>query len=162
MADLQNSCEGCTACCKLMEVMELAKPRCVWCQHIAKDHHSCTIYEKRPEGCREWECGWLSSQRSVIPLPAEMRPDRSHVVISRGMKSVWFHCDPGQPNAWRKGKIGELLNKLVHQNKFAVYVTIGRKRIVFRKNHIPVHFYDEEPQPMKFDPEDYDAKEAVG
>lgn len=138
----ENYCNTCTLCCKLMSVIELNKPRCVWCKHIASNKNSCTIYEERPEGCKEWTCGWFSSQRSAIPLPAEMRPDRSHVVISRGVKSIWFHCDPDYPDAWQKGNTHKLINNLVNLNNYPVYVVIGNKRLVLQKNKPIMTFTD--------------------
>jgi hypothetical protein len=72
-----------------------------------------------------------------------MRPDHSHVVISRGQRSIWFHCDPGYPRAWREGDTGKLLNNLVHAN-YPVYVVIGNKRIVFKKGLPPMEFQDDD------------------
>lgn len=155
----ENACQGCSLCCKLMRIEELDKPRCSWCSLISKDKQSCTVYHQREEmkleGCIEWKCGWLSSQESDIPLPEECKPNKSHIVISRTPNAVWFHCDPGYPEAWRKGKIGELLNKLVDK-KITVYVLIGQKRIIFRKGQLPIYVLEEiEPLPMLKDLEDY-------
>ncbi len=78
-----------------------------------------------------------------------MRPDISHVVITRGeSNTIWFHCDPGYPNNWRKGDTGQLLNKLVHAGR-KVIITVANKRMVFEKGFPPVHFYDKDPLSME-------------
>ncbi len=73
-------CDGCTACCKIMKVRELDKPANVWCQHC-RIGSGCGIYVERPESCRVYECLWLKTQRMGRPIPPELRPDRSRVVI---------------------------------------------------------------------------------
>lgn len=40
------------------------------------------IYWKRPTACAAFACLWLRSQTTKDPQPPEMRPDRTHVVLS--------------------------------------------------------------------------------
>lgn len=155
---MAGNCGECTACCRLMAVNEIAKARGAWCPHITENKRACTIYHQRPDSCRDWECGWLSSQHSDIPLPADMRPDRSHVVIARSPTGqVWFHVDPGYPDAWRKKGIGSLLNKLVHK-KITVIVCCASKYRVIAKGRIPTHFYADDPPPMLAEKDDAQAQ----
>lgn len=69
-------CGGCTACCKTHAVRELPKKAEVWCTHcdIGK---GCKIYDSRPGGCREFQCGWLAGM-----WKEEDRPDRLKIVLS--------------------------------------------------------------------------------
>lgn len=101
------SCDGCTLCCTLLEVHELRKPVRTVCVHCTDT--GCGRYETRPQSCRTFECAWLVSQRTSRPLPAELRPDRSGVVLGQ--------YDDGRPVAfvdptrhdWRQGPMGRFL-----------------------------------------------------
>lgn len=71
-----RQCGGCTACCKLLPVLEIKKPAMTRCDH-QRTGKGCAIYAKRPASCRVWSCMWLRD-----PLTADLsRPDRSHYVI---------------------------------------------------------------------------------
>jgi hypothetical protein len=104
-----RSCGGCTLCCKVMGVPELEKPRGAWCIHCARGS-GCRIYAKRPAGCRSFLCGWLTNSR----FGPEWRPDRSKIVITVGRdgNGLDFQCDPGFPEAWRKGPYYEEIKRL--------------------------------------------------
>lgn len=85
-----------------MKVRELGKPANTWCQHCNKGN-GCAIYEIRPDSCRQYECLWLRTQRLEKPLPENLRPDRSHVVIgtlNEGNEIV-LYVRPEQRNAWK-------------------------------------------------------------
>lgn len=66
-----RGCGGCTLCCILPEIRapELQKPAGERCRHC--DGGGCTIYQRRPEICRDWNCAW----RRVRALPDTARPD---------------------------------------------------------------------------------------
>ena len=91
-----RSCGGCTMCCKVMEITELAKPVGKWCPHcdIGK---GCKIYSSRPEECRTFMCAWLVDER----FSDVWKLDRSKIVITTGQEgnSVEFRCDPDSPTA---------------------------------------------------------------
>ena len=79
-----NNCGTCTACCRIFEIPELAKPAGKWCEHC-EIGRGCTIYNERPAVCQEFECLWLLSQQRDDPrehLAPELRPDRCKVVFS--------------------------------------------------------------------------------
>jgi hypothetical protein len=42
----------------------------------------CSIYERRPELCRSFVCGWLKPDS---PFPEDWRPDRSGFIIREGL-----------------------------------------------------------------------------
>ena len=56
-------------------VKEFDKPAGERCQ-FQRHGKGCTVYEKRPFGCRFWQCQWLQNGTGDLP-----RPDRLHLVI---------------------------------------------------------------------------------
>jgi hypothetical protein len=108
-----NDCGTCTLCCKLMGVVELDKPACAWCRHVDRSR-GCTIYESRPPSCADYECVWLVSQRLPAPLPPELRPDRSRVMLNMSLdgSAVVAHVDPARPHAHTVGAAGRTLAKM--------------------------------------------------
>jgi len=54
---------------------ELQKPPGVLCKNC-KPGAGCTIYDKRPQLCREWYCGWR-----LLPFGEEWRPDRCQILV---------------------------------------------------------------------------------
>jgi len=52
-----RQCSGCTECCRLLRIPQLAKPAGVPCPNCTG--HSCSIYDNRPDICRRFRCMWL-------------------------------------------------------------------------------------------------------
>ena len=71
---MMRKCNDCTVCCTVTRVPEFKKPEYVLCDYCCG--HSCTIYEKRPQSCKDFECAWLQGDMSD-----DMRPNISHVMI---------------------------------------------------------------------------------
>jgi Putative zinc- or iron-chelating domain len=154
----QRTCGECTLCCKLLPmsaqsrsassvtrlvekglidaaaaaglIQDFDKPagaRCPYQRH----HKGCTVYARRPFGCRAWGCRWLTGDDT-----AELsRPDRSHYVIDENpdfvraaetgdtpypVLQIWV--DPSYPDAhrdpalraflarqWEQGFVGALI-----------------------------------------------------
>ena len=92
-----RTCGGCTLCCKVMAVEELAKPVSSWCPHC-KPGRGCLIYADRPAECRAFSCLWLVNER----LDARWKPSRSKLVLTTSEDGIEIRCDPGFPDAWRK------------------------------------------------------------
>lgn len=93
-----RACDGCTLCCKVMSITELAKPQGAWCRHCAIGS-GCKIYDERPHECRHFYCGYLT-----WPMAEDhWRPAKSKMVIvsELGGTRVGVHVDPGKPMAWR-------------------------------------------------------------
>ena len=78
---LPLTCGDCTMCCKLLAVPEIEKPALKWCKHCSNPG-GCGIYDTKPKSCTEFECIWLQTQKTPTPLPLELRPDKSRVVLS--------------------------------------------------------------------------------
>ena len=72
-----RSCGECTACCTALTIPdpELRKPAGVPCVYLSPAG-GCGIYERRPQVCKSFLCGWR-----LYPLPEELRPDRAGVLI---------------------------------------------------------------------------------
>lgn len=105
-----HSCDGCTLCCKFMKVDELNKLGNVWCQHC-KIGSGCAIYAERPDSCQVYECLWLKTQSLDKPIPFELRPDRSKVVMGTANQGedVILYVTPDRPDAWKHPAFGKLL-----------------------------------------------------
>ena len=94
-----RSCDGCTMCCKIFGIPELAKPRHQWCAHCTIGV-GCQIYDSRPASCREFVCGYLVD----AGVPEHWKPSRSRMVLTTeddGRRLV-IHVDTGRLDAWRK------------------------------------------------------------
>ena len=143
------TCGTCTLCCKVMAVPELSKPRDQWCGKCDKRGGGCTVYETRPQSCREFECLWLQSQskEGMRRWPMELRPDRSHVVLATthgDEPGVVAHVDPGYPDAWRAGAMGSALAGFHRSGKLVVIIACGDKRKAFFPDGKRVAFIDRE------------------
>jgi hypothetical protein len=107
-----RTCGGCTLCCTLVPVKELAKGSFTACRHqrsvIHRDGPGCAIYANRPPGCRHWQCVWLNSPT----VPDDMRPDRVGFVVDqtpdlveangKEMVAVQVWVAPGHEEDWRE------------------------------------------------------------
>lgn len=105
-----NHCDGCTMCCKLLDIAELDKPKDKWCPDCVIGS-GCAIYNARPAPCRDFACLWLESQTASSPLPPGLRPDRSRVMLyfSEDRQAILGRCDPARPDAWREEAVFNLL-----------------------------------------------------
>ena len=104
IAAAARTCGGCTLCCTVMGIAELAKPAGAGCPHCVSGSH-CSIYGGRPGSCRSFRCQWLANPT----LPASLRPDRSGVVltVSGEPERLWLiaNCEAADPLAWRRAPI---------------------------------------------------------
>jgi hypothetical protein len=67
------------------------KPAGHKCPHQSHSK-GCKVYDKRPMGCRLWECRWLAED-DTADLP---RPDRCHYVIDISPDFVTWHDEKGK------------------------------------------------------------------
>lgn len=117
----QRKCGDCTACCTLLGVSSLNKPKNTKCEHQCKK--GCAIYDKRPEGCRAFECLWLRG--AFGPLD---RPDKLGIVFSTTNPDVPIDTP-----------VGQFPQGLVAMEMFegAAKTKKGQK-ILARTRHVPV------------------------
>ncbi len=138
------SCGSCTLCCRLLEVREIDKPAGHACTHIDKQRGGCRIYAERPGACRSFECLWLQSQaRPGQQMPAELRPDRSHVVfvmdamvipaneIDTETRELFLHVDPDHPRAWQAHLPSIAIRTFLNRGG-TVHITIGDVQMMVR------------------------------
>lgn len=94
-----RTCDGCTMCCKLLEIEELDKPRGVWCPHCDRGK-GCRTYETRPDPCRSFYCGY----RRLAHLDERWNPAKAKFLINYESEAnrICIHVDPDRPDAWRK------------------------------------------------------------
>lgn len=92
-------CDGCTLCCKVLEIPEVESKFNEWCQHCNED--GCKIYPDRPEGCRNFNCAWL--QMNVVA--SALRPDNCGVVFEKFSDSVMAGVTDGHMEPVIKGQV---------------------------------------------------------
>jgi hypothetical protein len=71
-----RACGTCNACCVALHVTEYDKPAHVPCKHLSTTGKGCGDYNARKPVCGAFECAWLQGT-----MPAEMRPDRSGIIV---------------------------------------------------------------------------------
>lgn len=73
-----RECGGCTSCCKLLGIDELAKPQDEWCKHC-NIGVGCKIWhgEGYPPSCKVYQCLWLQQET----IPERWRPDKAKAVM---------------------------------------------------------------------------------
>jgi len=73
-----RACGSCNVCCVALTIDEpaLRKAQGYRCRN-AKPDNSCAIYDRRPETCRSFHCGW----RLLRWVRDTLRPDLSDVLV---------------------------------------------------------------------------------
>jgi hypothetical protein len=71
-----RSCGQCTACCRVLGIPELMKPRDTACTFLKK-HKRCSCYATRPQSCQDYQCLWLQNWFGR----AQDRPDRLGLIF---------------------------------------------------------------------------------
>ena len=73
-----RSCGSCVVCCIVPPVKspEFRKTAGVACDHCTQGA-GCAIYDRRPQVCRDWLCGW----RSLPFLDERWRPDACGLLV---------------------------------------------------------------------------------
>lgn len=94
-----RDCSGCSLCCFILAVHEIDKPPGIWCTHCPTKR-TCEIYERRPQECRDFNCGWLTS----TAIGEEWNPRRSRIVLAAQLdgQRLVASVHPDRPNAWRR------------------------------------------------------------
>jgi Fe-S-cluster containining protein len=115
-----------------MTITELDKPAGMWCPHCPT-RTACDIYPQRPNGCREFLCGYLT----LAKLGEEWKPSKSKIVISseQGGNRICAVVDPSRPDAWRKEPFYSTLKAwakaaIPHHGQVVVYIS-GRATMIF-------------------------------
>lgn len=92
-----RECGDCTLCCKLEKIPEIKKPAGKWCDYI--HCNGCTIYQKRPKPCVDFQCMWLKEE-----IASQYRPDILHLYMVGSPDYVKVVVDPLYPDAWKSAE----------------------------------------------------------
>jgi len=103
-----RQCGSCSLCCKLLpiaksDVFDFEKAAGEWCSHCAPGLGGCTIYDTRPQGCRNYKCEWLKGN-----LPEALKPDTINAIFEQKQVEnipyyliVWDSTQPLHPELER-------------------------------------------------------------
>ncbi len=103
-----RACGTCTLCCKVVGVLEIAKPAGLWCPHCVGGKR-CAIYDARYASCRSFFCQWMLEKG----LGPEWKPQRAKFVLvkTEGGRHLTACVDPRYPSAWRRSPYYENLKQ---------------------------------------------------
>lgn len=141
-----TGCGACKLCCKVMAVPELDKPRGTWCKHcdVRAPGGGCTVHDAQPAAvCGDFECVWLQmNRREPGGWKPELRPDRSHVVLTTANDGATLlaHVDPSYASAAESGPMGRYLANMIKQRKLSLVIAIGDLRRAYLSDGRSVAF----------------------
>lgn len=72
-----RKCGDCTLCCILFPVPEVSEEINKACQFCTT---KCTIYDKRPQACKDFNCAWLLDEEL---FPEKLQPHKCNVIFER-------------------------------------------------------------------------------
>ena len=102
-----KNCDGCTECCYSLPIneSEFVKQEGVMCTHCDK---GCTIYDTRPESCKEFNCVYL-----VTNTDESLRPDKTNVIFEMIYTKIYLALVRKEfLDSWRTKLITDYINKL--------------------------------------------------
>ena len=93
-------CGNCTLCCELLPIQALNKPHSEKCKYCETN---CTIYEDRPDDCKNFNCLWVETDQSDESL----RPNNTHVIFEKipNVKAYLALVDPKYPLAYKTQEV---------------------------------------------------------
>jgi hypothetical protein len=115
-------------CCKIPIIPELNKPYNTWCTHCG-NHASCSIYDTRPQRCRDFMCHFLTSD-----LSEAWRPSKCRMILSAREDRLVIMVDPARPDSWRKEPHASLIHRWAGQTQ--VHVMVGSSTFVVFPDHV--------------------------
>lgn len=76
------ACDGCTECCTSLPIsdIDLCKSAGMQCNFC---NNGCTIYENRPESCKNFDCLYSLGE-------SELKPSESHVIFDKLRERVYY------------------------------------------------------------------------
>ena len=105
-----KACNGCTLCCKLLNVPELSRDG-EQCRYAC---NGCEIHDDRPDQCRSFDCFWRAES-----WPAFLKPSKCNVLFEAlpQATTILVTMDEKHPYAWTETNIIETIHKLVKKNR---------------------------------------------
>lgn len=80
-----GNCNGCTLCCKLLNIDSTNSPKNELCKHC-EEYKGCTIYKTRPQECKEFNCAYAQWKKASLKL----RPDKCGVIFERCGEDIFI------------------------------------------------------------------------
>src|SRR5258708_5844522 len=114
-----RTCGECSLCCKLLPIDLLDKQANLWCQHC-KPGNGCSIYNARPQVCRDYHCGWL-----LGALNDSWYPTNCHMIVTlpyEGQPACMVAVDPDHSNIWEQEPYLDDLRRMAAQYGFVQVV----------------------------------------
>ena len=102
-------CDGCTMCCKLLNIEWMDSPAGEYCKEC-EPGKGCRIYDNAPKKCLEFRCAYNQVEKSSI----NMRPDKCGVIFERIPENIFIGTvDPDIKNLNDdvRGQIQAFLNE---------------------------------------------------
>ncbi len=114
---MERSCGSCSLCCKLLSIEGVEdRPGWTWCRHCRPGKGGCTIYDHRPQACRNFVCGWLSGALDTVLDPERWHPAKARMMITAEAVGPEVHVviqvDPSFPDRWREQPYREDIRSL--------------------------------------------------
>jgi len=78
-------CDGCTVCCKLIEIPWMDSPRGEYCKEC-EPNVGCRIYDHAPEECLKFRCAYNQVPKCNINL----RPDKLGIIFDKITDDVFI------------------------------------------------------------------------
>lgn len=115
--DMERSCGSCSLCCKLLSIEGLEdRPGWTWCRHCRPGKGGCSIYDGRPDACRNFVCGWLSGGLDAVLDSQRWYPAKARMMITAEAVGREVHVviqvDPSFPDRWRESPYREDIQAL--------------------------------------------------
>tara|TARA_R110000772_G_scaffold17946_3_gene49862 strand:+ start:20048 stop:20506 length:459 start_codon:yes stop_codon:yes gene_type:complete len=97
MKKINKECGDCTLCCELLPIGEINKPASVLCGDCVLTK-GCSIYDKRPQSCRDFECSYISSD----DMEEDLKPINCNVIFEKVTETVHLALiHPKDLDAWQ-------------------------------------------------------------
>ncbi len=111
-------CDGCTLCCKLLDVPWMNSPSGHTCKYCIEGV-GCKIYNNAPKDCLDFKCAYI--QMSNVSI--ELRPDHCGVIFERVSNDIFIGTvDPEEEKP-----------KQIVKDQISVFLKDGFSVILFNK-----------------------------
>lgn len=125
-----RECGECAACCSILGVHEIDKPKNTPCPH--QTGKGCSVYENRPNSCRTYQCLW---QAGAIEGDERRRPDNFGVIFDAGSQMDWvIVAREVLPDAMDRDHVQQFMKKLSRRVVIYCQLLNGRRKLMGPEN----------------------------
>ncbi len=111
-------CDGCTLCCKLLNIHWMDSPAGEWCKYCSPGK-GCTVHTVAPDQCKDFECSYVQVDKASIDL----RPDKCKVIFEKVAGDMFLGTL--DPDYKLKREVKNQIDEFVRQG-FSVVVLSGK------------------------------------